>query len=73
MRSREVCLPQVLGARLRARRQERGLSLGELARRVSISPSALSKLETGKISPSVSTLRGLAVELQLSLDELLAA
>jgi transcriptional regulator with XRE-family HTH domain len=47
--------------------------LRELARRVSISPSALSKLETGKISPSVSTLRGLAVELQLSLDELLAA
>jgi len=72
MRPAEICPPAVLGARLRARREERGISLRTVARRVGISPSALSQIETGKMSPSVTTLRALAVELSLSLDEVLA-
>jgi transcriptional regulator with XRE-family HTH domain len=60
-----------VGQQLRARREERGLSLRELARRIDISPSALSQIETGKSRPSVSTLYAIASEIGLSLDELL--
>ena len=59
-----------LGRRLRAHREERQLSLRELARRVSISPSAISQIETGKSRPSVSTLYAIVSELGMSLDEL---
>ena len=45
-----------VGPRLRARREERGVSLRELARRLGVSPSALSQIETGKSRPSVGTL-----------------
>jgi transcriptional regulator with XRE-family HTH domain len=59
-----------VGAQLRARREEQGLSLRELARRLSISPSALSQIETGKSRPSVGTLYAIVSELEMSLDEL---
>ena len=56
--------------RLRAERERRGLSLRELARRLEISPSALSQIETGRSRPSVGTLYAIVSELDLSLDEL---
>jgi transcriptional regulator with XRE-family HTH domain len=59
-----------VGRRLRVRREERGLSLRELARRLGISPSAISQIETGKSRPSVSTLYAIVTELGMSLDEL---
>jgi transcriptional regulator with XRE-family HTH domain len=59
-----------VGQELRARRTARGLSLRELARRLDISPSALSQIETGKSRPSVSTLYAIVSELGMSLDEL---
>jgi transcriptional regulator with XRE-family HTH domain len=59
-----------IGQRLRSRREERGLSLRELARRVNVSPSAISKIETDKYRPSVSMLWSIVTELGLSLDEL---
>jgi transcriptional regulator with XRE-family HTH domain len=59
-----------VGVHLRARREEQGLSLRELARRLQISPSALSQIETGKSRPSVSTLYAIVSELRMSLDEL---
>lgn len=59
-----------VGQELRAHREARGLSLRELARRLSISPSALSQIETGKSRPSVSTLYSIVSELGISLDEL---
>jgi len=59
-----------VGVHLRARREEQGVSLRELARRLSISPSALSQIETGKSRPSVSTLYAIVTELRMSLDEL---
>jgi transcriptional regulator with XRE-family HTH domain len=46
------------------------LSLRELARRLGISPSAISQFETGKSRPSVSTLYAIVTELGISLDEL---
>jgi transcriptional regulator with XRE-family HTH domain len=59
-----------IGRRLRARREERNVSLRELARRLGISPSAISQFETGKSRPSVSTLYAIVSELGISLDEL---
>src|SRR2546428_14166166 len=60
-----------VGSQLRARREAVQLSLRELARRLEISPSALSQIETGKSRPSVSTLYAIVSELGLSLDQLL--
>src|SRR5215211_3285209 len=45
-----------LGRRLRAERLGQGMGLREMARRVGISASALSQIETGKAQPSVSKL-----------------
>lgn len=59
-----------VGQRLRAEREGHGMSLRELARRLSISPSALSQIETGRSRPSVGTLYAIVSELDLSLDEL---
>ena len=59
-----------VGQRLRAERERRGLSLREVARRLAISPSALSQIETGRSRPSVGTLYAIVTELDLSLDEL---
>jgi transcriptional regulator with XRE-family HTH domain len=56
--------------RLRAAREQKNLSLRELAHRIDVSPSALSQIETGKAQPSVKTLYALVSELRLSLDEL---
>lgn len=61
----------VLGDRLRAAREGYGISLRELARRVGVSASLISQIETGKVHPSVSTLYALATELGASVDELL--
>jgi len=59
-----------LGERLRATRTARGLSLRELARRLEVSPSLVSQIETGKIQPSVRTLYAIVSELRVSMDEL---
>jgi transcriptional regulator with XRE-family HTH domain len=59
-----------VGARLRERRGQLGLSLRELARRLEVSPSLVSQIETGKIQPSVRTLYAIVNELGLSLDEI---
>ena len=55
--------PQVepnVGARLRALREERGLSLRELAEKCGLSFNAISRIERGENSPTVSTLHLLA-------------
>jgi transcriptional regulator with XRE-family HTH domain len=59
-----------VGQRLRSERERHGLSLRELARRLEISPSALSQIETGRSRPSVGTLYAIVTELEMSLDEL---
>jgi len=60
----------LVGAQLRERRFERGMGLRELARRLDVSPSLVSQIETGKIQPSVRTLYAIVSELGLSLDEI---
>jgi transcriptional regulator with XRE-family HTH domain len=72
-RSARPPLEEDVGPRLRAHREQRGLSLRELARRLGVSPSAISQIETGKSRPSVSTLYAIVSELGMSLDELFGA
>jgi transcriptional regulator with XRE-family HTH domain len=62
-----------LGAHLRRERGRLGLSLRELARRLDVSPSLVSQVETDKIQPSVGTLYAIVNELGLSFDEVFAA
>lgn len=59
-----------LGSKLRLARRQTGLSLRELARQLSVSPSFLSQMENGKSQPSVATLYSIAQVLGVSIDEL---
>ena len=52
-----------VGQRLRAERERQGVSLRSLAKRLAISPSALSQIETGRSRPSVGTLYAIVHEL----------
>ena len=61
-----------LGAHLRRERGRLGLSLRELARRLDVSPSLVSQIETGKIQPSVRTLYAIVSELGVSFDDVFA-
>ena len=63
--------PSDLGPRLRALRLSRGVGLRELARRLDLSPSSISQIETGKIRPSVRTLYALASEFGVTVDDVL--
>jgi transcriptional regulator with XRE-family HTH domain/mannose-6-phosphate isomerase-like protein (cupin superfamily) len=60
-----------LGPRLRLAREERRLSVRELARRIGCSASLISQIERGVSVPSVGVLYSLASELESSLDYLL--
>jgi transcriptional regulator with XRE-family HTH domain len=68
-----VDVPSALGPRLRALRLARGIGLRELARRLDLSPSSISQIETGKMQPSVRTLYAFAEELGVTVDEVLFA
>ncbi len=61
-----------VGARLRARREEKGISLRQFARELEVSASFISQLETGKARPSVATLYSICTALEMSIDELFA-
>jgi transcriptional regulator with XRE-family HTH domain len=63
--------PVHLGASIRAAREQRGLSLRELARRVNVSPSFISQIELGKANPSVGTLYTVVSVLGTTLDDLI--
>lgn len=59
-----------VGPRLRALRQERGWTLEDLAERAGMSPSTLSRLESGKRQASLELLVPLTRELGARLDDL---
>jgi transcriptional regulator with XRE-family HTH domain len=61
-----------LGPRLRAVRLRHGVGLRELARRLDLSASAISRIKTGKMHPSVRTLYAFASELKVTVDEVLS-
>ena len=54
-----------VGQRLRALREERGVSMRSLARRSGLSANALSMIERNLTSPSVSTLNKLAAAMEV--------
>lgn len=60
-----------LGERLRQLRQEAGLSLRDLARRVGVTFPHLSKVEAGRERPSADLLTKVAAALDADPDELL--
>jgi transcriptional regulator with XRE-family HTH domain len=64
--------PSEIGARLRAERQRKQLTVRELARRVGVSPSLISQIERDKVNPSVSTLWAMVTALGLTMGDLFA-
>ncbi|TNY37141.1 helix-turn-helix domain-containing protein [Thermomonospora catenispora] len=60
-----------MGRRLRALREERGISLSELARRAGIGKATLSGLETGVRNPTLETLWAVTAELAVPITALL--
>jgi len=59
-----------LGHRLRAAREQKDIGLRELARRLGVSASLISQIETGKTEPSINTLFAIVSELELSVNEI---
>ena len=59
-----------LGHRLREAREEKKIGLRELARRLGVSASLISQIETGKTEPSINTLFAIVSELELSVNEI---
>lgn len=59
-----------LGDRLNHQRVRRGATLDALSRRTGISPSTLSRLESGRRRPTIELLLRIAVAYGLTLDEL---
>jgi transcriptional regulator with XRE-family HTH domain len=64
-------IEQVVRTRLRSLRNTLGLSLDDLATRTNLSPSTISRIETGKRTISLDILLPLAQALQVDLDALL--
>lgn len=60
-----------IGDRLREERVNAGLSQRELARRLGLSASMISQMESGLSKPSVGTLYAIVTELNLSLDRVI--
>jgi transcriptional regulator with XRE-family HTH domain len=61
-----------LGERLRAVREQAGIGVRELSRRVGMSASMISQLERGLTMPSVTTLYAITSALHVSLDAVMA-
>ena len=64
-------IEQVVRTRLRSLRNTLGLSLDELAARANLSPSTISRVETGKRTISLDILVPLAAALQVDLEAIL--
>ncbi|WP_104531125.1 helix-turn-helix domain-containing protein [Streptomyces specialis] len=62
--------PAAMGPRLRAARERRGSTLTGVSRATGLSPSTLSRIETGRRKPTLEAVVRLAKEYGVSLDEL---
>ena len=58
-----------IGTRLREERERVAISQRELARRIGLSASLISQIESGQSKPSVSTLYAIVTELGVSVDD----
>ena len=61
--------PSRIGVPLRERREQLGISLRQIARRIGVSASLISQIERDKVTPSVSTLYALVTELGLTMGD----
>lgn len=59
-----------IGTKLRGERDRIGISQRELARRIGLSASMISQIESGQSKPSVSTLYAIVTELGVSVDDI---
>ncbi|MBS1630205.1 MAG: helix-turn-helix transcriptional regulator [Bacteroidetes bacterium] len=59
-----------LGARVKALREERQLTLKELAYQMDKDPQSISRLETGGVNPSYLYLQEICAGLEISMHEL---
>ncbi|MFF4450035.1 helix-turn-helix domain-containing protein [Streptomyces sp. NPDC001502] len=62
--------PAAMGPRLRAAREQHGATLAGISCATGISPSTLSRIETGRRKPTLEVVLQLAKEYGISLDEL---
>jgi transcriptional regulator with XRE-family HTH domain len=60
-----------VGGQIRLRREQRGMSAAELARRAGLAKATLSGLESGRSNPTIDTLDAVAVALGIPLADLL--
>lgn len=60
-----------IGERIKKSRNEKGLSLRELASKVDLSASFLSQIEQGKASPSIENLKKIATSLDVKVSYLI--
>lgn len=60
-----------IGERIKNKREQLGLQLNELAKRVGVSPSALSQIEKSKSFPTILTLKSIAEQLETTVGELI--
>ena len=60
-----------IGERIREERERAGLSQRKLAKRLGLSPSLISQLESGQTKPSVGTLYAIVTELGVSVDSVI--
>lgn len=60
-----------IGLQVKRRREQRGLTAAELARRAGIGKASLSNIEAGRGNPTIDTLAALAAALHLPLTDLI--
>lgn len=63
--------PDGLGSRIKRLRRARGMTQGDFAKRIAVSPASLSGWELDRVRPSVERLRKIAQALGISHAELL--
>jgi transcriptional regulator with XRE-family HTH domain len=60
-----------LGKNLKRIRTEKGITQGDIVRKLGVSRSFISNIENGKTNPTLSTITNIAKALEVSSDELL--
>lgn len=64
-------LAELIGANVRKARESKGLTLEALAVRSDIQATAISRLESGKQSPTIRTLHRIATALECAVSDLI--
>ena len=64
-------IPKKLGMNLKKIRIEKGMSQGDISRKLDMDRGYISSVESGKRNPTITTLEKFAKALEISIDELL--